>query len=74
MSDATYKDLLLTYVTLTSAYANLGRMNEARAMLLKVRELSPHLTISLIEMGRARRDTFAVVVGPALRKAGLPET
>ena len=71
---ATYKDLLLTYVTLTSAYANLGRMDEARAMLLKVRELSPHLTTSLIEKGRAKRDTFADVVAPALRKAGLPET
>ena len=48
-------------------------MDEARAMLLKVRELSPHLTISLIEKGRAKRDTFADVVAPALRKAGLPE-
>jgi TolB-like protein/Flp pilus assembly protein TadD len=68
---ATYKDLLLTYVTLTAAYANLERMDEARAMLGKVRELSPHLTIEVIERGRAVRDSFADVVLPALKKAGL---
>ena len=48
-------------------------MDEARAMLRRVRELSPHLTIQLIEDGRAVRDAFADVVIPALRKAGLPE-
>ncbi len=70
---ATFNDLLFTYITLTAAYANLDRMEEARPMLQKVRELSPYLTIRLIEEGRADRDSFADAVIPGLRKAGLPE-
>ena len=69
---ATFNDLLFTYITLTAAYANLDRMEEARAMLRKVRELSPHLTIDLIEDGAAKEDSFAWAVIPGLRKAGLP--
>ena len=41
--------------------------------LRKVREISPHLTIKLIEDGVAREDGFAWAVIPGLRKAGLPE-
>ena len=70
---ATFNDWLFTYITLTAAYAYLDRLDEAKAMLGRVRELSPHLTIELIEEGRAVRDAFADVVIPALRKAGLPE-
>jgi TolB-like protein/Tfp pilus assembly protein PilF len=70
---ATFNHLLFTYITLTAAYANLDRMEEARAMLRKVREDSPHLTLKLIEDGVAKEDSFAWAVLPGLRKAGLPE-
>ena len=70
---ATFNDWIFTYITLASAYAYLDRMDEARAMLQRVRELSPQLTIKLIEDGRAVRDAFADAVVPGLRKAGLPE-
>ena len=65
--------LLFTYITLTAAYANLDRMDEARAHLRKVREISPHLTIKLIIDGAAKEDSFAWAVIPGLRKTGLPE-
>ena len=70
---ATFNDLLFTYIALTAAYTNLGRMDEAAPMLCKVRELSPHLTLQLIADGAAREDAFAWAVIPPLRKAGLPE-
>jgi adenylate cyclase len=70
---ATFNDYLFTYITLVAAYANLDRMEEARAMLRRVRELSPNLTLQIIEDGRAVEDTFADAVIPGLRKAGLPE-
>src|SRR5262249_17787933 len=70
---ATFNDWLFTYITLTAAYAYLDRMDQAQAMLRRVRELSPHLTIKIIEDGRAIQDSFADAVIPGLRKAGLPE-
>jgi tetratricopeptide (TPR) repeat protein len=70
---ATFNDWLFTYITLTCAYAHLDRMDDARAMLRRVRELSPHLTIKVIEEGRAIEDAYADAVVPGLRKAGLPE-
>lgn len=70
---ATFNHLLFTYICLTAAYANLDRMDEAREMLKKVREDSPHLTIQLIVDGVAKQDSFAWAVIPGLRKAGLPE-
>ncbi len=70
---ATFNNLLFTYITLTVAYANLDRMEESRAMLRKVRELSPDLTIQIIVDGAAREDSFADAVIGGLRKAGLPE-
>lgn len=70
---ATFNDWLFTYITLTAAYAFLDRMEEARAMLQRVREISPQLTIKVIEDGRAIDDAFADAVIPGLRKAGLPE-
>jgi TolB-like protein len=71
---ATFNDLLFTYITLTAAYANLDRMEEARAMLRKVRELHPHLTVKLILDGVAKEDSFAWAVIPGLKKAGLPQS
>jgi TolB-like protein len=70
---ATFNDWLFSYITLTAAYVGLDHMDEARATLRRVREISPHLTIRLIEEGRAVEDSFADAVVPALRKAGLPE-
>jgi TolB-like protein len=71
---ATFNEWMFTFIALTCAYTNLGRMDEALAMLKRVRELSPHLTIRLIIEGAAKYDAFAdAVVGP-LRKAGLPES
>ena len=52
----------------------LDRMDEARAALARVRELSPHLTIKLIEDGKSVKDAFADAVIPGLRKTGLPES
>lgn len=70
---ATFNDWIFTYIALTCAYANLDRMDEAQAMLKRVRELSPHLTIQLIIDDAAKYDAFADAVIPPLRKTGLPE-
>jgi hypothetical protein len=56
-----------------TAYANLDRMDEAHAILRRVRELSPNLTIKAIADGRTVEDTLADAVIPGLRRAGLPE-
>jgi adenylate cyclase len=70
---ATFNDWLFTHITLVAAYANLDRMEEARAALRRVREISPHLTMKVIEDNVARQDAYADAVIPGLRKAGLPE-
>jgi TolB-like protein len=70
---ATFNEWLFTYITLVAAYANLDRMDEAREALRHVRELSPHLTMKIIEDNVARVDAYADAVIPGLRKAGLPE-
>lgn len=71
---ATFHDWLFTYITLAVAYAQLDRMDEARAMVRRVRELSPNLTIKVIEDGAdPEEDQYAMAVLPGLRKAGLPE-
>jgi hypothetical protein len=70
----TFNRWLFTYITLGSAYAQLDRMDEASAMIRKLRELSPTLTIRVIDDGAAREDAFADAVIPDCgRKAGLPE-
>jgi TolB-like protein len=71
---STFNEYLYVYITLVAAYANLDRMDEARAMLRKVREISPHLTLKLIEDGVGEEDTFSAATLPGLRKAGLPES
>jgi TolB-like protein len=70
---ATFNEWLFTYITLATAYAALNRIEEATAIVRRVRELSPGLTIKVIEHGAAREDAFADAVIPGLRKAGLPE-
>lgn len=70
---ATFNDWLMTYITLVAAYANLDRMDEARAMLRRLRELNPNLTMTNLRDNAARVDAFADAVIPGLRKAGLQE-
>ena len=71
---ATFNDLIYNYVCLTCCYAALDRMDEARDMARRVREINPALTIALIEDGAAgRADAFAVGIIPWLRKVGFPE-
>lgn len=71
---ATFNDWLFTYITLTASYTALGRMDEARAMVRRIRELNPTLTIAMIEEGAAPcDDQFGLAVIPGLRLAGLPE-
>jgi hypothetical protein len=71
---ATLNDWLFTYILLTAAYATLDRMDEARAMLRRLRELNPKLTIKLLEGNLASEHAFADVAMVGLRKAGLPES
>jgi TolB-like protein len=71
---ATFNDWLFTYILLTAAYATLDRMDEARAMLRRLRELNPKLTIKLLEGNLASEHAFADVAMVGLRKAGLPES
>jgi len=67
----TFNDLIYSYICLACSYAALDRVDEAHAMIRRVRELNPALTIKLIQDGV--QDPFAVAVIPWLRKAGLPE-
>ncbi len=71
---STFNDLIYTYVCLTCCYAALDRMDDARAMARRVRELNPALSIQLIEEGAAgKEDAFAVAIVPWLRKVGFPD-
>ena len=57
------------YLLLAAAYAQAGKMDEAKDALAEARRINPKLTVKwLIEHGR---DVPAVLDG--LRKAGLPE-
>lgn len=67
----TLNDLIYSYICLACSYAALDRLDEAQAMVRRVRELNPALTIKLIEDGV--QDPFAVAVIPWLRKVGFPE-
>jgi TolB-like protein len=68
---ATFNDLIYSYICLACSYAALDRLDDAQAMVVRVRELNPALTIKLIEDGV--QDPFAVAVIPWLRKVGFPE-
>jgi TolB-like protein len=71
---ATFNEWLFTYITLAAAYTRLDQMSEATAMVRRILELSPDLTVAVIESGAAEEDAFAAAVIPGLRKAGLPES
>lgn len=71
---ATFNDWLFTYMTLATSYAALDRMDEASAMVRRIRQLNPDLTIaSFLEGAAPCYDAYGLVVIPGLRKAGLPE-
>lgn len=70
---ATFNDWVFTYATLATSYGALGRMDEAGAMVRRIQDLRPDLTIALIADGAAATDPFARAVIPGLRMAGLPE-
>jgi TolB-like protein len=67
----TFNDLIYSYICLACSYAALDRLDDAGAMVRRVRELNPALTIKLIEDGA--QDPFAVAIIPWLRKVGFPE-
>ena len=67
----TFNDLIFSYICLACSYAALDRLEDARTMVVHVRELNPTLSIKLIEDGV--QDPFAVAVIPWLRKVGFPE-
>lgn len=69
---ATLHEWPLTYYPLVAAYAYLDRMEEAKAALKRLREISPHTTIERIIESGGRQKYFAGLL-PGLRKAGLPE-
>ena len=70
----TYPDWDSTYWVLAPALAKLGRMDEARSALNKFRELSPHVTASLLRQLLPFRDgnKLEMIVG-GLSDAGLPD-
>lgn len=72
-SVATYSDWDTTYWVLAAAYAHLGRLDEAKAAVAKVLELSPGLTLSRLRETVPIKDQArlaAILDGPG--KARLP--
>jgi adenylate cyclase len=67
-------DYNLVYRGLAASYAQLGRLEEARAMAAECRRLEPDVSISKIELEISFADP--AFIGPyfaALREAGIPE-
>jgi hypothetical protein len=61
-------------MTLATCYDRLGQMDDARAMVRRLRELNPTLTLAALEEGVDRcDDAYGLAVIPSLRAAGLPE-
>ena len=70
---STFNEWPFTYITLASAYAYLGRAEEAKATIGHVLELIPGLTISaLTAYPKHRSGGRWQVVIEGLRRAGLP--
>jgi TolB-like protein/Flp pilus assembly protein TadD len=71
---ATFNDWSFSYITLAACYEKLGETAEAEAMVRRLRELNPSLTLAVLEEGVDRcDDAYGLAVIPSLRKAGLPE-
>ncbi|HEX5508141.1 MAG TPA: tetratricopeptide repeat protein, partial [Pseudolabrys sp.] len=63
----------ITYVQLTAALVELGRIEEARTAAAKVLELQPNFRFSRQFAGVNCEPALAASLGEALRTAGLPE-
>jgi hypothetical protein len=61
---ATFNEWLFTYITLAAAYVDLNRMDDARAMVQRIRELNPTLTMKNIEENVAKVNAFGDAVIP----------
>jgi len=73
-SVALYADWDSTYWTLITSYVQLGRLEEARQALLKLRALAPGLTVSALRRSLPYRNPASVnMIVDAMSTAGLPE-
>lgn len=71
---ATFNEWSFTYITLAACHEKLGEIDAARAMVCRLRDLNPTLTLAVLEEGIDRcDDAYGLAVIPSLRKAGLPE-
>jgi tetratricopeptide (TPR) repeat protein len=71
---ATFNDWSFTHITLAACYEKLGQIDKAIAMVRRLRELNPTLTLAVLEEGVDRcDDAYGIAVIPSLRHAGLPE-
>jgi TolB-like protein/Tfp pilus assembly protein PilF len=71
---STFNEWSFTYITLAACYEKLGQLDQAKAMVRRLRELNPSLTLAVLEEGVDRcDDAYGVAVIPSLRVAGLPE-
>ena len=70
-SRATLADWPPAYWMLTSAYAHLGRIDEAHLTLGRLREVVPHITLAGVSTVARRSDGRFELVLDGLRKAGL---
>jgi adenylate cyclase len=69
------EDPLNTLVFLAATYAELGSLDEAHAVVAKIRAANPSITLELMRAVwplRTEADTERLI--GALRKAGLPES
>jgi tetratricopeptide (TPR) repeat protein len=70
-SRATLVDWPPTYWILTAAYAHLGRLDEARAVLQRLLDFAPYTSIAGVETVALRSDGRFELIIDGLRKAGL---
>lgn len=70
-SRATLVDWPPTYWILTAAYAHLGRLDEARAVLSRLLDFAPYTSIAGVETVALRSDGRFELIIDGLRKAGL---
>jgi adenylate cyclase len=71
---ATFNEWVVTYWALSVAYAQLGRMAEAREAVRKILELTPHATVAKLVAGPFRDQQLSGLFVEGWRKAGLPES
>ena len=70
-SRATLVDWPPTYWILTAAYAHLGRLDEAQAVLSRLLDFAPYTSIAGVETVALRSDGRFELIIDGLRKVGL---